>query len=72
MRRQLISEADLGLHASRGAPTDGTLEEMTLAEAERALIELALRRHDGNISEAARRLGLSRSALYRRLKTHGL
>jgi transcriptional regulator of acetoin/glycerol metabolism len=45
---------------------------MTLPEAERTLIERALRRHDGNISEAARSLGLSRSALYRRLKTHGL
>ena len=32
----------------------------------------ALQRHDGNVSMAARDLGLSRSALYRRLGRHGL
>ena len=31
-----------------------------------------MRRHDGNVSEVERTLGLSRSALYRRLKMHGL
>ncbi len=67
----LILEADLGLHAaaSRSGPA---YEQMTLAEAERTLIEHALRRHQGNISGVARSLALSRSALYRRIKTHGL
>ena len=32
----------------------------------------ALARHDGNVSLAAQALGLSRSALYRRLQRHGL
>jgi DNA-binding NtrC family response regulator len=67
----LIGSADLGLHGA--VPRPGVVAEgMTLAESERALIEQALRRHEGNISEAARVLGLSRSALYRRLKAHGL
>ncbi|HET9484139.1 MAG TPA: sigma-54 dependent transcriptional regulator [Xanthomonadales bacterium] len=43
------------------------LEEMTLEEVERYLIERALAAQGGNVSEAARVLGLSRSALYRRL-----
>ncbi|NVI97408.1 sigma-54-dependent Fis family transcriptional regulator [Myxococcus sp. AM009] len=48
------------------------LEEMTLEEVERYLIERALARHEGNVSEAAKGLGLSRSALYRRLQYYGI
>jgi DNA-binding NtrC family response regulator len=48
------------------------LEEMTLEEVERYLIERALARHEGNVSEAAKGLGLSRSALYRRLQHYGI
>ena len=40
---------------------------LTLDEAERRVIQTALRHHDGNVTEAARELGISRSALYRRL-----
>jgi DNA-binding NtrC family response regulator len=47
------------------------VEEMTLEEAERYLIERAMRRA-GNGTEAAKLLGLSRSALYRRLRLFGL
>ena len=35
-------------------------------------LQKALARHGGNVSEAAKTLGLSRSALYRRLERHGL
>ncbi len=45
---------------------------MTLEEVERVLIQKALARFGGNVSQAAKTLGLSRSALYRRLKVHGL
>jgi len=48
------------------------LEEMTLAEVERHLIRRALDRYEGNVSRAADALGLSRSALYRRLQQHDL
>jgi len=43
-----------------------------LAQRERAALEEALRQAQGNISETARLLGLSRAALYRRLDKHGL
>jgi two-component system, NtrC family, response regulator HydG len=43
-----------------------------LGEAERALIRRVLSRTGGNISHAAKELGVSRSALYRRLEKYGL
>ena len=66
-----VRAPDLGLKAASG---DGArrLEDLTLEEVERALIQKALVRYGGNVSEAAKALGLSRSALYRRLTQHGL
>jgi DNA-binding NtrC family response regulator len=61
---------DLGLgdtgEAARG------VEEMSLEEVEVLLIKKALSREGGNVSRAADALGLSRSALYRRLQRYGL
>ena len=48
------------------------LENMQLDDAERILIRKAISRNRGNVSRAAEELGISRSALYRRLKRHGL
>jgi DNA-binding NtrC family response regulator len=55
-------------------PRDGgaRVEDMTLEDAERYLIQRALGRTDGSVSDAAKILGLSRSALYRRLQQYGL
>jgi len=65
-----VKAADLGLRQSReGAPR---LEEMSLEDVEFSLIKKALARFDGNVSHAAKALGLSRSALYRRLQRFGL
>src|SRR5215210_1307829 len=65
-----IAARDLGLRASREAA--GKLEEMSLEEVEGFLIKKALARYGGNVSHAAKALGLSRSALYRRLQRYGL
>ena len=67
---QAIRARDVGL----GTTTDGagTLDQMSLEDVERVLIQKALSRAGGNVSDAAESLGLSRSALYRRLKRHGL
>lgn len=69
-RGDSIKAEDLGLRAR----ADGTarLEEMSLAEAERYLIQRALSRYGGNVSQAADALGVSRSALYRRLQRYDL
>jgi DNA-binding NtrC family response regulator len=66
-----VGAGDIGLRAP-DASGPARLEQLTLDEVERELIRRALKRHDGNVSEAAKSLGLSRSALYRRLERHGL
>lgn len=62
--------ADLALRSASNAPT--RLEEMSLEEVEAFLIKKALAKYDGNVSHAANALGLSRSALYRRLQRYNL
>ncbi len=49
-----------------------TLEDFNLEDIEKMVIRKALGKHGGNISHAARELGLSRTALYRRLEKYGL
>jgi len=61
---------DLGLVTP--SERSGHIDDLTLDEVEKILIEKALQRHEGNVSQAADALGLSRSALYRRLQRHGL
>ncbi len=66
-----IREEDLVLRPAAGERA-AAIDDMTLDDAERYLIVRALARAGNNVSEAAQRLGLSRSALYRRLQRHGL
>lgn len=67
----MIRSTDLGLRAP--APAGSVrLEEMSLEEVEKHLIQRTLAKHGGNVSKAADALGLSRSALYRRLEKFNL
>src|SRR3954452_21094330 len=66
----LVKPTDLGLRATRDG--GGRLEDMSLEDVESFLIKKAMTRFDGNVSQAAKALGLSRSALYRRLQRYGL
>ena len=66
-----IRPVDLALKPGRDAG-GGRLEDMSLEEVECFLIKKAMTRYDGNVSQAAKALGLSRSALYRRLQRYGL
>jgi DNA-binding NtrC family response regulator len=61
----LLAEPEIG-------EADRALDGVNLEEAEKILIRRTLSRVGGNISRAAKELGLSRSALYRRLEKHGL
>ena len=63
-----IRAADLGLRRGGDAPR---LEDLSLEEVEGLLVRKAMDRFGGNVSQAARALGLSRSALYRRLEKYG-
>jgi DNA-binding NtrC family response regulator len=68
-RGEMVAASDLGLRPGGAA---GRIEDMSLEEVECFLIRKALARFDGNVSRAAEALGLSRSALYRRLQRYGL
>jgi DNA-binding NtrC family response regulator len=60
--------------SSGGASVTVPLQNVTLADAlaevERRMIAEALRKHNGNISAAARELGLTRRGLYLKLERH--
>ncbi len=66
----IVKASDLGL--SQSTDNSPRLEDMNLEEVECYLIKKTLARFDGNVSKAADALGLSRSALYRRLEKFGL
>ena len=65
-----LRAVDLGLRPTTNASP--RLEDLPLEDVEKMLIQKSLSRYDGNVSRAARALGLSRSALYRRIASHGL
>jgi DNA-binding NtrC family response regulator len=73
--KEQLTSADF---VATGAAGEGAVahrlgvDGMTLEQVERHMIERALDQHDRNISRVARALGLSRTALYRRLERHGL
>ncbi len=47
-------------------------ESYNLETVERMVIQKSIQKHNGNISKAAKELGLTRASLYRRLEKHGL
>jgi DNA-binding NtrC family response regulator len=66
----LVSAHHLGLQEGRGADT--AAEAQSLEDAERIFILKVLARHNGDVRLAAQQLGMSRSALYRRLQQYGV
>jgi DNA-binding NtrC family response regulator len=69
-RTHQIQPADLGLGIQRLQSQN--LEDLSLESVESILIRKALQRFQGNVSQAAEALGLSRGALYRRMEKYGL
>ena len=74
-----IGAAHIGAADSGAAMMPGTLsaldaggEVRALAEIELEMIQLAIARYRGQMSEVARRLGIGRSTLYRKLKEYGI
>ncbi len=66
-----VRPSDLGLRP--GGPGSAVrLEEMSLEDVEQYLVQRTLARCGGNVSQAAKALGLSRSGLYRRMQKHSL
>jgi DNA-binding NtrC family response regulator len=65
-----IQPADLALSSQR--PVSQGLEDLSLEAVEAMLVRKALQRYQGNVSQAAEALGLSRGALYRRMEKYGV
>lgn len=56
----------------RGMLQESTYANQSLEEMERKAIQSAIERYNGNISKAARELGLTRAALYRRMEKYNI
>ena len=76
VERAVLLNRSGGISAAGLAPSTPSvpadLDAMTLEQAERHLIERALERHRGNVSRAARTLGVTRMALRYRMEKHGI
>ena len=70
-REEKIDTNHLGLPSSNTARS-ANLSDMSLEEVEALLVGKALARYNGNVSQAAEVLGLSRGTFYRRMEKHGL
>jgi two-component system, NtrC family, response regulator len=72
--KQQLEQQDFISAMADSAPTGhaASIQGLTLDEVEKQLIEQALEQFQGNLSRVAKQLGLSRTALYRRLEKHQL
>jgi DNA-binding NtrC family response regulator len=69
---RVLEPSDFFLPKARPEIEALDVDGYNLESVEKALIRRVLSKHGGNISQAARELGLSRTALYRRLEKYGL
>ncbi len=70
----VLQPEDFNLAASISKENDNqlSLDQYNLEEVEKLLIRKVLKKYNGNITQAASELGLTRSSLYRRLEKYGL
>jgi DNA-binding NtrC family response regulator len=68
----LFAAADADAGAPGAAAESGSMDALNLDKVEQVTIEKALRKHSGNISHAAKELGITRTSLYRRMEKYGL
>ncbi len=64
--------SDISLIPNGSNQNEGQFRTMNLEEIEKQMIRKALLKFEGNLSKAARELGLTRTSLYRRIEKHGL
>lgn len=68
----VLGPGDFPLYEQTGKESRLVFRELHLEEVERTVIRRVLAKHDGNLSHAAKELGLSRTSLYRRIQKYGL
>lgn len=74
IERATIMDTSVRLRPYPDIPTGETIpsfSDCNLKRIEQTLIRTALEKHEGNITRAAKELGLSRAALYRRMVKYG-
>lgn len=69
---KILQPNDFMLKTPQSINDEGTLSTYNIEDVERDVIQRALRKNNGNISRAAKELGLTRASLYRRLEKYGL
>jgi DNA-binding NtrC family response regulator len=69
---KVIRNAELVIGGSNSHAYKNELTDLTMDQMEKQFILQTLDRHSGNVSHAARALGMTRTALYRRMKKHHL
>jgi two-component system, NtrC family, response regulator HydG len=68
-----IQVEDLFFLAQKSSPTPEPQDKsFNLDDVEKSVIDKVLQKHNGNISQAAKELGLTRASLYRRLEKYGI
>ncbi|MCK5207238.1 MAG: sigma-54-dependent Fis family transcriptional regulator [Cyclobacteriaceae bacterium] len=67
-----LSPEDFFFLTNNPQADDINIENYNLESVEKSVIQKAINKHNGNISKAAKELGLTRASLYRRLEKHGL
>jgi len=67
-----LGPEDFLFSAAETAACEAPPPGASLDDVERRHVDRILAKHGGNVSKAARELGISRAALYRRLEKHGL
>ena len=67
-----LNSKDLHIEHLSDCSLDTRDQILTLSELERSHIEKALQIEQGRVEDAAKKLGLSRSALYEKIKKHGI
>ncbi len=69
---QVLRPEDFFLSGGPSSEGASASDDISLENMERLLISRVIKKHGGNVSKAARELGISRAALYRRMEKHGL
>ncbi len=67
-----LQPEDFFLRESRARADGLAVDSYNLGDVEEKVIRMVLARHEGNVSHAARELGLTRTSLYRRMQKYGL
>ena len=69
---EALESIQQALHGSAGAEPEETDDVLPFVEVEKRAILTAIKKCNGDISKAARKLGLSRATLYRKLDKYGV